>query len=69
VHDNEITQSSGIAVGIMKPAPRVSDDIFTGWGNRFENNTFHLSNPDGDFFAWNNSRYKQTEWQKMMKQR
>jgi hypothetical protein len=69
VHDNDITQATGIAVGIVKPAPRVSDDIFTSWGNRFENNTFHLSNPDGDFFAWNNSRYKQAEWQKMMRQR
>jgi hypothetical protein len=69
VHDNEITQSSGIAVGILKPAARVSDDIFNRWGNRFENNTFHLPNPDGDFFAWNNNRYKQSEWRKMMKER
>jgi hypothetical protein len=69
VHDNVITQSSGVAVGIVKPAPHVSDDVFTAWGNRIEHNTFQLADPNGDFFAWNNNRYNQQQWQKMMKER
>ena len=69
VHNNVIIQSSGIAVGIVKPAPHVSDDIFTRWGNRFENNTFKLSDPNGEYFAWNNNRYREDEWRKMMKDR
>jgi hypothetical protein len=69
VHDNVITQSSGVAAGIMKPAPHVSDDIFSSWGNRFEHNIFKLADPQGDFFAWNDNRYSEAEWRKMMKER
>jgi hypothetical protein len=69
VHDNDITQDSGIALGIVKPAPHVSDDIFSSWGNRFEHNLFHLSDAHGDFFAWQNNRYTEDRWREMMKDR
>lgn len=69
VHDNVITQESGMAAGISKPAARMSDDIYTSWGNRFVNNTFKLSNPDGKFFTWNDNHYTLNEWLKMTKER
>jgi hypothetical protein len=68
VHDNVITQDTGIALGIVKPAPHVSDDVFSRWNNRFVNNTVKLGDSSAQAFQWNNNRYTQTEFQKMMKE-
>lgn len=67
IHDNVITQPNGIAIGIIKPAPHVSDDVFKGWGNRVEQNTIKLEDPNSKAFAWDNERYTESEFQKMMR--
>lgn len=68
VHDNEITQDTGVALGILKPAPHVSNDVFTRWNNRFVNNTVKLGDPNQQAFQWNNDRYTQSQFEKMMKE-
>lgn len=67
VHDNVVTQQTGIAIGIIKPAPHVSEDVFKGWGNRVEHNTIKAG--DSKPFAWNNERYSESDFQKMMAER
>ncbi len=68
VHDNVITQDAGVALGILKPAPHMSDDVFSRWNNRFENNTVKLGDPNAKAVMWNNDRYTLSEFQKMMKE-
>lgn len=67
VHDNVITQSSGIAMGIIKPGRMISDEIYKSWGNRFQNNTVKLTDPNGKYFAWDDERYSEPEWKKIMR--
>jgi hypothetical protein len=69
VHDNEVTQDTGVALGILKPAPHVSDDVFSRWNNRFVNNTVKLGDGNAKAFLWNNDRYTQNEFEKIMKER
>ena len=69
VHDNDITQDTGIALGIVKPAPHVSDDVFGRWNNRFVNNQVKLGDPRARAFMWNNDRYTESDFVKMMKER
>lgn len=69
VHDNVVTQDTGVALGILKPAPHVSDDVFGRWNNRFVNNTVKLGDGNAKAFQWNNDRYTQSEFEKMMKER
>jgi parallel beta helix pectate lyase-like protein len=63
VHDNSVTQGNGIAAGIVKSAG-FDNSVFTSSGNRFVNNTFHLSNPSARCFAWMNSVLPLAEWQR-----
>jgi hypothetical protein len=69
VHDNVVTQDQGVALGILKPAPHVSDDVFGRWNNRFANNTVKLGDANARAFQWNNERTTQSEFEKLMKER
>jgi parallel beta-helix repeat protein len=68
VHDNTVTQSNSpsgafqlsVAAGV---AQDIGDNsVFTGWGNRFVNNTYFLgANPQP--FAWMNGTRTVSSWQ------
>lgn len=61
VHDNTITQSSGTAAGIVK-SPVFDDSIFATWSNRFQNNTYVLSNSTGNYYTWKNADVNKSTW-------
>ncbi len=61
VHDNDITQSQGIAAGILRSG-LLSDDVFSAWNNRFESNRFHLGDPQAKYFAWKGSTWPLAAW-------
>ncbi len=61
VHDNIITQSQGVAAGIVR-AGALGDEAFVSRNNRFANNHYHLADPRAKFFAWNNARLSYEEW-------
>jgi hypothetical protein len=62
VHDNIITQTSGIAAGILKVG-KFDNSIFTSWNNRFENNTYNLADPTGKYYQWMDVARSRAEWQ------
>lgn len=62
VHDNIITQTTGVAAGIWK-AKEFDDSIFTSWNNRYENNTYTLGDINGKYYEWMNSYRTKEEWQ------
>jgi hypothetical protein len=62
VHDNIITQTTGIAAGIMR-TNKSDNSIFTGSNNRFENNTYNLADPKGKYFQWMDADRSTAEWQ------
>lgn len=51
VHNNVITQNTGIAAGILA-SPLFGERVFESWNNRFVKNTFHLSDENGKYFDW-----------------
>ena len=61
VHDNTITESQGIAAGIVSSAA-YGDAVFDSWNNRFANNQFHLANPRAKCFAWGGSDLSYQDW-------
>ncbi len=65
VHDNIVTQSQGIAAGIIR-SDRLDNSVFTSAGNRFSNNTFHLADPSAKCFAWMNSTLALQDWQRQV---
>lgn len=58
VHDNQIKQVTGTAAGIVSSFPSAFS-----LGNRFQHNTYTLSNPNGKYFEWNGSSRTKNEWQ------
>jgi hypothetical protein len=62
VHDNTVTQTKGSAAGIAKDSTYFDDSIFTSWNNRFQNNTYRLAEPNGQFYAWDGGTVTRTEW-------
>jgi len=62
VHDNIITQTTGIAAGILKVG-KFDNSIFASWNNRFENNTYNLADPIGKYYQWMNAARSKVEWQ------
>ena len=62
VHNNVVTQKSGIAAGIVSSA-LFGDSVFTTWNNRFIDNTFHLDSPDGKYFVWMNRAETLAAWE------
>jgi len=64
VHNNVITQNSGIAAGIVA-SPIVGDQVFKSWNNRFSSNTFHLASIDGKYFDWMGGRKTLAGWRRV----
>ena len=63
VHNNVVAQNTGIAAGIL--ISRVfGNSVFTSWGNRFANNTFHLATEKGNYFEWMNAPETLAAWQR-----
>ena len=62
VHNNVVTQNTGIAAGIVR-AGLLGNSVFTAWNNRFADNTFHLGSQTGKFFDWMNSEQTLAAWQ------
>lgn len=60
VHNNVITQNTGIAAGILTSL--LGNAVFESWGNRFTNNTFHLATDRGKYFYWLNSPETLSAW-------
>ena len=58
VHHNGITQSGGAAAGI--DASKNRDQVWSSWGNTFQNNTYKLSN--GARFRWEADWISPDEW-------
>ena len=52
VNSNTITQSSGLAAGIVVEGTGFDNSVYTSWNNHFQYNTFILANPSGDYFFW-----------------
>lgn len=63
IHENVVTQSSGTAAGIVSDRA-FKDFIFTAWNNRFQNNSYRLSDPNGKFFQWLGAACTRAEWQR-----
>lgn len=61
VHDNVITQKSGIAAGI-DASPGFVPDAYTTWNNRFENNTYRFTDLGGMHFEWMRGQRGIEEW-------
>ena len=60
--NNTITQSSGVAMGIVEGAD-YDDAVYTSLGNNFQNNTFLLSSPATDqYFYWMGQFMTLAEW-------
>jgi hypothetical protein len=64
VHNNNITQARGIALGVLKDGSS-DDSIFTSSHNRFVNNTLKLEEPNGKYFVWQNAQRSLREWKSL----
>jgi hypothetical protein len=66
VHDNSITQDTGVAAGIISNSnPLYYPKVFTTWNNHFDNNTYCLSTPSGDHFDWNLQTVPASTWKQV----
>ena len=61
VHDNTITQGSGTAAGIVKSSVW-DNSVFSSWNNRFQNNTYVLSNSTVNAYTWVNGDANKSAW-------
>jgi hypothetical protein len=61
VHDNVITQKDGFAAGLTV-SPGLGDSPFTSLNNRFDRNTYRLSDPEGRYYEWAYAQRNKTEW-------
>jgi parallel beta-helix repeat protein len=62
VHDNTITQTKGIAAGIVK-STGFDNSVYTSWNNHYQTNTFVLSNPTTyNYFFWLGSYWTLAIW-------
>jgi len=62
VHDNVITQATGIAAGIVTQS-QFSPAVFTSSNNHLDYNTYHVTSLTGAYFAWDNRYLPITTWQ------
>ena len=65
VHDNTITQSGGVAAGVVRSG-LLGDEVFASRNNRFVNNHFHLTDSRTKYFAWKGTRLSYGEWKAEM---
>ncbi|MBZ5564207.1 MAG: right-handed parallel beta-helix repeat-containing protein [Acidobacteriia bacterium] len=61
VHDNIVTQQVNSAAGIVKAAT-LDDSVYTSWGNRFQNTTYYLSDPNQPYFVWFSQYWTLDQW-------
>jgi hypothetical protein len=61
VHNNVITQKSGIAAGIVA-APEFGKRVFESWNNRFADNIYHLAAGHIRYFAWLGADLNLRQW-------
>jgi hypothetical protein len=62
VHHNTITQSTGTAAGIIKDSTFDNTVYYLNGNNRFESNTYKLTDPSGKYFEWMNAARTRMEW-------
>ena len=62
VHDNTVTQQMNFAEGIVK-ASVFDDSVYTSWGNRFQNDTFYLTDLSHPYFVWFDQLWTYAQWQ------
>jgi len=67
VHNNTITQTTGIAAGIMS-STEFTHAVFTVGNNRFWSNTYILAREDGRYFVWQNRLQTKAQWRQEGKQ-
>ncbi|WP_165553790.1 right-handed parallel beta-helix repeat-containing protein [Kribbella capetownensis] len=60
VHDNRVRLSAGQTTGAVQDIGDTT--VYTGAGNRFENNTYVVSSLNGRYFSWNDTDLTWTEW-------
>ena len=66
VHDNSITQGTGVAAGIISNTnPLYYPKVFTTWNNHFDNNTYCLSTPAGDHYDWKLDTVPASTWKQV----
>lgn len=61
VHDNEITQSQGVAAAFVAK-PSFGSAPFSASNNRFEHNTYRLSDPKCKCYNWAGKNLSKDEW-------
>ena len=47
----------------MRDSTVAPPDIFTGWNNHFDYNTYYLGDVNGRNFQWNDQERTRSEWQ------
>jgi hypothetical protein len=60
VHNNTITQTTGMAAGIA--VYNADNSVFTNMNNTFQANTYRLANSNGVFYDWMNTGHTRSEW-------
>lgn len=60
VHDNRITMEPGQTSGAVQDTGDTA--IYTKWNNRFEANTYYLTDLDGLHFSWNDTDLDWADW-------
>jgi hypothetical protein len=61
VHDNEITQTQGVAAALVAK-PSFGSAPFTGADNHFDHNTYRLTDSKCKCFDWAGKRVSKDEW-------
>ena len=62
VHDNTITQTTGMACALVK-GPSFDNSVYTSYNNHFQNNTFNLADPATyDYFYWLGQPWTLAQW-------
>jgi len=62
VHHNVIALDSGTAAGFVRDPSVVSSAIFTEWSNRFDYNSYYLTNLNAKAFQWMDAARSSSEW-------
>jgi hypothetical protein len=62
VNSNNITQGSGIALGIALEPPEAGTDVYTSWNNQFQYNNLTLTNSGASAIYWMNQPMTLTQW-------
>jgi hypothetical protein len=64
VHNNTITQTTGIAAGIISSSsPSFYPAVYTTWNNHFDNNTYCLASLTTNFYDWKLKSIPKATWQ------